>query len=154
VAPKRVELMQEMDSLAAGSTLHAKALAERIKSLQEEWRTLSKGAGENLEADWQRFQEAAHKAYQPCREYFEAQAQVRRDHLQRREQLLERLAAFEATHNWEQPEWRAVSTALREARQEWRRHSPVDRAAGKVVEERFDAVMASLQSRLDGEYAR
>jgi Domain of Unknown Function (DUF349) len=154
VAPKRVELLQEMDSLAAGSTLHATALAERIKSLQDEWRTLSKGAGENLEADWQRFQEAAHKAYQPCREYFEAQAQVRRDHLQRREGLLERLAAFEAAHNWQQPEWRTVSAALREARQEWRQHSPVDHAAGKAVEERFAAVMASLQSRLDVEYAR
>jgi hypothetical protein len=154
VAPKRVELMQEMESLAAGSTLHATALAERIKSLQDEWRTLSKGAGENLEADWQRFQEAARKAYQPCREYFEAQAQVRRDHLKGREALLERLAAFEAAHNWEQPEWRTVSTALREARQEWRRRSPVDRAAGKALQERFDAVMASLQSRLDVEYAR
>jgi hypothetical protein len=146
--------MREMDSLAAGSTLHATALAERIKSLQDEWRTLSRGAGENLEADWQRFQEAAHKAYEPCREYFEAQAQVRRDHLERREKLLERLAAFEAGHNWEQPEWRAVSTALREARQEWRQHSPVDRAAGRALQERFDAVMASLQSRLDLEYAR
>jgi hypothetical protein len=154
VAPKRVELMQEMDALAAGSTLHAPALAERIKSLQEEWRTLSKGAGENLEADWQRFQEAARKAYQPCREYFEAQAQVRRDHLQRREELLGRLAAFEAAHNWEQPEWRTVSTVLREAGQEWRQHSPVDRAAGKILQERFDAVMASLQGRLDVEYAR
>jgi hypothetical protein len=154
VAPKRDELMQEMDSLAAGSTLHATALAERIKSLQDEWRTLSRGAGENLEADWQRFQEAAHKAYQPCREYFEAQAQARRDNLQRREGLLERLAAFEVAHNWEQPEWRTVSATLREARQEWRQHSPVDRAAGRVLEERFDAVMASLQSRLDGEYAR
>jgi hypothetical protein len=154
VAPKRVELMQEMESLAAGSTLHASALAERIRSLQDEWRTLSKGAGENLEADWQRFQEAACKAYQPCREYFEAQAQVRRDHLQRREALLERLAAFEAAHNWEQPDWRTVSTALRKARQEWRQHSPVDRAAGKALQERFDAVLASLQRRLDVEYAR
>src|SRR5215469_14165881 len=154
VAPKRVELMQEMESLAAGSALHALALAGRIKSLQDEWRTLSKGAGENLEADWQRFQEAARKAYQPCREYFEAQAQVRRDHLQRREALLERLAAFEAAHNWEQPDWRTVSTALRDARQEWRQHSPVDRAAGKAVQERFAAVLAGLQNRLDVEYAR
>jgi len=154
VAPKQVELMEEMEALATGSTLHATALAERIKSLQDEWRTLSKGAGETLEADWQRFQEAARKAYQPCREYFEAQAQVRRDHLQRREAVLEKLAAFEAAHNWEQPDWRTVSTALRDARQEWRQHSPVDRAAGKALQERFDAVMASLQSRLDVEYAR
>ena len=78
VAPKRVELMEEMESLV-GATIEPVALADRIKSLQEEWRTLSKGAGENVEADWQRFQEAAQKAYQPCREYFEAQGLARQE---------------------------------------------------------------------------
>jgi hypothetical protein len=68
--------------------------------------------------------------------------------------LLERLAAFEAEHNWEHPDWRTLITALRESKQEWRRHSPVDRAAGKTVQERFDALVANLHSRLDAEYAR
>ena len=152
VAPKRVELMEEMESLA-DSTLDPPVLADRIKGLQEEWRTLSKGAGENLEADWQRFHEASQKAYQPCREYFEAQSQVRQENLQRREALLARLVAFETEHNWEQPDWRRVSVALRESKQEWRRHTPVDRAAGKALQEQFAAVTARLQSRLDAEYA-
>jgi len=145
--------MEEMESLV-GSTLDPAPLADRIKSLQDEWRTLSKGADESLEADWQRFQEAAQKAYQPCREYFEAQALMRQENLQRRAALLDRLAAFEAEHNWEQPDWRTLITALRESKQEWRRHSPVDRAAGKALQERFDALAANLHSRLDAEYAR
>jgi len=153
VAPKRIELMEEMESLV-GSTLEPPVLAERIKSLQEDWRTLSKGAGENLEADWQRFQEAAQKAYQPCREYFEAQALQRQDNLQHRTALFERLAAFEAEHNWERPDWRRVVVALRESRQEWRRYSAVDRAPGKALQQKFDALTASLQARLDAEYAR
>lgn len=153
VTPKRAELLEEMESLA-GSTLDPATLADRIKSLQDEWRTLSKGAGESLEADWQRFQEAAQKAYQPCREYFEAQALVRQENLQGRRALLERLAAFEAGYNWEQPDWRTVIAALRESKQEWRRHSPVERVAGKALQERFDAFMVNLQSRLDAEYAR
>jgi hypothetical protein len=152
VAPKRVELMEEMESLV-GSTLDPPALADRIKGLQEEWRTLSKGAGENLEAEWQRFQEAAQKAYQPCREYFEAQSLVRQENLQRRAALLARLVAFEAGHNWEQPDWRTVIVALRESKQEWRRCAPVDRAAGKALQEQFVAVTSKLQSRLDAEYA-
>jgi Domain of Unknown Function (DUF349) len=153
VAPKRVELMEEMESLV-GATMEPVALADRIKSLQEEWRTLSKGAGENVEADWQRFQEAAQKAYQPCREYFEAQSLVRQENLQRRAALLQRLAAFEAGHDWERPDWRTVVVALRESKQEWRTHSPVERAAGKALQLQFDALAASLQSRLDAEYAR
>jgi hypothetical protein len=153
VAPKRVELMEEMESLV-GATLEPVALADRIKTLQEEWRTLSKGAGENVEADWQRFQEAAQKAYQPCRDHFEAQSLVRQENLQRRAALLQRLADFAAGHNWEQPDWRTVVVALRESKQEWRRHSPVDRAAGKALQEQFDALAASLQNRLDAEYSR
>jgi hypothetical protein len=153
VAPKRAELIEEMESLA-GSTLDPPALANRIKSLQGEWRTLSKGAGENLEADWQRFQEAAQKAYQPCKEYFEARSRVKQENLQQRAALIEQLATFEAQHNWEQPDWRAVVAMLRDSRQQWRQYSPVDPAEGKPVQEKFDAVMASLQGRLDAEYAR
>lgn len=153
VTPKRLELMEEMESLV-GSSLEPPALAERIKSLQDQWRTLSRGAGESLEADWQRFHEAAQKAYQPCREYFAAQALLRQENLQRRTELLEKLAAFEAGHNWEQPDWRTVIVALRESKQQWRQHSPVDRAAGKSLQRRFDALTASLRSRLDIEYDR
>jgi hypothetical protein len=153
VTPKRLELMEDMEALV-GSTLDPPMLADRIKGLQEEWRTLSKGAGESLEADWLRFHEAAQKAYQPCREYFEAQGLVRQENLQRREALLARLAAFEAGHNWEQPDWRTVIRALRESKQQWRQCSPVDRVPGKALQERFAALTSSLQSRLDAEYAR
>lgn len=153
VTPKRLELMEEMESLV-GASLDPPLLADRIKSLQEQWRTLSRGAGENLEADWQRFHEAAQKAYEPCREYFAAQAAVRQENLQHRAALFERLAAFEAGHDWAQPDWRAVIAALRECKQLWRQHSPVDRAAGKALQQKFDALTATLQSRLDAEYDR
>lgn len=153
VTPKRAELIQEMELLVE-ATLDPLALADRIKSLQDEWRTLSKGAGEALEADWQRFQQAAQRAYQPCKEYFAAQALVREDNLKRRDALLAELTAFEAGHNWEQADWRAVIKALRETKDAWRSCSPVERQAGKQQQEAFAALTASLQARLDAEYAR
>ena len=153
VAPKRIELIERMESLI-GATLHPTALAGHIKDLQEQWRTLSKGAGENGEAEWQRFHEAAQKAFQPCREFFEAQDQVKAENLQQRGLLFERLATFEAQHDWEQPDWRNVITAVREARQLWRQHSPVDPAAADELQGRFNTLTAALQSRIDAEYAR
>lgn len=153
VAPKRAELIEAMEWLI-GVKMDAPALADRIKSLQEEWRSLSKGAGENAEADWQRFHEAAQKAYQPCSEYFAAQARVREQNLQRRDAVLAKLTAFEAGHNWEQPDWRAVINTLRETKQQWRSHSAVDRKAGKQQEKNFETLTASLQGRLEAEYAR
>ena len=153
VAPKRAELIEHMEALI-GATLHPSALAGHIKDLQEKWRTLSKGAGEDAEADWQRFHEAAQKAYQPCREFFEAQDRVKQENLRERGVLFDRLAAFEARQDWEHPDWRTVVTALREARQLWRQHSPVDPAAAEELQSKFHELTARLQSRVDAEYAR
>jgi hypothetical protein len=153
VTPKRAELIEEMELLVE-ATLDPLALADRIKSIQEEWRTLSKGAGEGVEADWRRFQQAAQRAYLPCKEYFAAQALVREDNLRRRDALLAELTAFEAGHNWEQADWRTVNKALRETKDQWRNCSPVDRQAGKQQQEAFAALTASLQGRLDAEYTR
>lgn len=153
VAPKRIELIERMEALI-GATLHPAALAGRIKELQEQWRTLSKGAGEDGETDWPRFHEAAQKAYSPCREYFAAQDQLKQENLRERRVLYERLLDFERTQNWEQPDWRAVIAALREARQLWRRRSPVDAATGEELEARFNELTAALQERIDAQYAR
>ena len=153
VTPKRAELIEEMELLVE-ATFEPLVLADRIKSLQEEWRTLGKGAGENLEADRQRFQQATQKAYQPCAEYFAAQALILKENLRRRVALLARLTAFEAEYHWEQPDWRAVISTLRETKEEWRRCAPADRRAGRQQEEGFVALTASLQGRVDAEYAR
>lgn len=153
VAPKRAELIERMESLI-GATMHPSALAGQIKDLQEHWRTLSKGAGEEVEADWQRFHEAAQKAYQPCREFFAAQDQIKQENLRQRTVLFERLAAFESQHDWEQPDWRTVITALRESRQLWRQHSPVDPAEAESLQTKFSELTSALQSRVDAEYAR
>lgn len=157
VAPKRAELVEEMESLI-GAPLDPPTLADRIKGLQDEWRSLGKGAGSHLDpvvdADWQRFQEAGKKAYLPYGEYFAAQALVRAENLQRRDALLARLTAFEAEQTWEQADWRSVIKVLRETKQEWRDCSPVDRQTGKQQQEGFDALTARLQGRLEAEYAR
>jgi hypothetical protein len=153
VAPKRAELIERMEALI-GATLHPSALAGHIKDLQEQWRMITKGTHEDVEADWKRFNEAAHKAYQPCREFFEAQAKIKQENLRQREQVFERLAAFEAQHDWQQPDWRAVATTLREARQSWRQHSPVDPTQAQELQGKFNQLTAAIQARLDVEYAR
>ncbi|GAC1669553.1 MAG: hypothetical protein NVS9B2_14340 [Steroidobacteraceae bacterium] len=154
VAPKRAALIEEMESLI-GSSEAPPALADRIRGLQEEWTTISKGILLSVsEADWQRFHQAALAAYQPCREYFEAQAKKRQSNLENRRSVLERLLAFETNQSGDQPDWQAVSAVLREARQEWRRHFPVDRGAGAAVQDQFDASIGRLQERLDAWYAQ
>src|SRR6202023_3189917 len=125
VAPKRAELIEEMEALV-GSEEAPKALADRIKRLQDEWKTISKGIVSDSEADWQRFHQASQAAYQPCREYFEAQARLRQENVEKRKAVLERLIAFEATQIGDNPDWRLIASVLTDAPKEWRRYFPVD----------------------------
>jgi hypothetical protein len=146
-APKRAALIEEMEALI-GAALEPPALADRIRQLQEDWKTLSKGVVSDSDADRQRFQRAAQSAYQPCREYFEAEAKLRQANAEKRRAVLERLRAFEISQSGEQADWRAVAAVLREAPQELRRHFPVERALGREVQQEFDAVIGRLQGRL------
>jgi Domain of Unknown Function (DUF349) len=148
VAPKRAELIEEMESLI-GSSEAPKALADRIKALQEDWKAMSKGVGGDSKADWQRFHQASQSAYQPCREYFEAQAKLRQANAEKRQEVLSRLRAFETAQSGEHPDWRAVAAVLREAPQEWRRYFPIDRQAERVMQEEFDGAIGRLRVRLE-----
>jgi hypothetical protein len=153
VAPKRMALIEEMQALA-GSTEQPKALADRIKSLQQEWRTISQGIVSDTGADWERFHLASQAAYQPCREYFAAQAALRQDNLDKRKVVLERLAAFEQAQSDESTDWRLLADVLREAPQEWHRFFPVDREAARAAQAEFDAAMARLHARLNAWHER
>jgi hypothetical protein len=153
VAPKRIELIEEMETLI-GSTEEPKVLADRIKSLQMEWRTISKGIVSDAPEEWERFHKASEAAYRPCGEYFRAQAKLREENLENRKAVLERLAAFETTQNAENPDWRLLASVLREAPQEWRHYFPVDRGASRDIQADFDAAMERLQAMLDAWYER
>jgi hypothetical protein len=147
VAPKRIELIEEMESLI-GSTDEPRIIADRIKALQEEWRTTAKGIASDAPEEWERFHRASQAAYQPCKEFFEAQAKLRQENLEHRTKVLERLTAFETSQNVEHPDWRLIASVLREAPLEWRRYHPVDREPGRALQQDFDAAMGRLQSRL------
>lgn len=153
VAPKRTELLQRMQALV-GADMSPEELARQIRRLRDEWRSLHRGAGEEPTPEDQQFEDAAERAYEPCREHFARQAGQRRENQARREELLERLAAFAAGQNTDQPDWRAIARVLAEARQEWRQYAPVDQAVVKSLQARFHEVVKGLESRLAAEHAR
>lgn len=153
VVPKRAGLIERMQSLV-GADIQPEELARQIRRLRDEWRTLNRGASEDPSPEWQRFDEAANRAYAPCREHFARQAALRRQNQLHREALLDRLASFAAEQVAEPVNWRAVQQTLFEARREWRQYAPVDQTAVKPLQERFHALLDVLQGPLDAEYAR
>jgi hypothetical protein len=153
VVPKQAELIERMQSLV-GAEISPEELARQIRRLRDEWRTLHRGAGEAPTPEWQQFDEAAERAYEPCRGHFARQAEQRKENQARREALLERLAAFAAAQAGEQADWHSIREVIVEARNEWQRYAPVDQAVVKPLQARFHAQLGELQARLDAEYAR
>jgi hypothetical protein len=153
VVPKRAELVQRMQSLI-GADISPEELAQHIRRLQEEWRTLNRGADDDAGAEALTFREAGQRAYEPCKEHFARQAALRRSNQERREAILERLSAFAASLSGDSADWRHVTRTIVHARREWRDHAPVDNAVAPALQERLRAVLGELQGRLDAEHAR
>jgi Domain of Unknown Function (DUF349) len=148
VAPKRQELITEMQALI-GAPEDPPVLAKRIKLLQEEWRTMTKGIASETGQDWEAFQRASQTAYEPCRKFFDEQRALRQENMDKRREVVERLMAFEAAQAGETPDWRLIANVLHEAPLEWRSHFPVEREAGRVLESEFAAVMSRLTAQID-----
>ena len=153
VVPKRAELVGRMQSLV-GAEMSPEELARHIRRLREEWRTLHRGAVGEATPEHEQFEAAAERAYEPCREHFARQAEVRQQNRVHREAMLERLAAFVAAQDVEQPDLRAIQQVIGEARSEWREYAPVDQEVVKPLQARLHALLDTLRSRLDAEYAR
>jgi len=152
-SPKREALLANMEEIAQ-MPLPAADQAQRIKALRKEWNALgSIGRSEDrklLEA----FNEAAERAFEPCRVHFEAQAAIRAENLAAREAICESLAQYMTATDWSDTDYRAAERIMRTARDEWRAHHPVDRTAGKAVEGRFEALQAELHQHIKAEWER
>ena len=151
--PKRAELIERMRSLV-GAEIAPEQLAQHIRRLQQEWRTLHRGAGEDDSAESQRFRELGHRAYEPCQLHFAAQAAQRAANREQREAILARLAAVSAAQAGEQADWRLIAQTLAAARREWQLHAPVDQDIAAALQARLKAALDELGGRLDAEYAR
>lgn len=152
-APKRIELIEEMEALI-GAEEEPEALAEHIRALQQQWRTINKGLATDVSAEAERFQQAYHAAFRPCQVFFAQQAAVRRENLDARRRVLERVLAFEAGLDAGPPDYPLIGRVLREAPQEWRSHSPVDRDASRPIDTELHRALARLRERLAAWHAR
>jgi hypothetical protein len=152
-APKRIELIEDVEALI-GVEEAPETLLEHLRALRQEWRTINKGLAVEANAETERFEQAFKAAFQPCQAYLTEQAAIRRTNLDARKQVLERVLAFEAGLDTEQPDHPLIARVLREAPQEWRNHAPVDRDASRPLDAEFFGALDRLRTRVTAWYER
>jgi hypothetical protein len=151
--PKREELCREIETLAE-TPMEAPLQAARIKQLREEWKELGQATNHHDRKLLDRFNRAAERAFEPCRTYFEEQAQRRKFNLEQRIAICEQLETYLTRTDWSKPDWRAAENIQRVARNEWRNFHPVDRSPGRKVEVRFEKLTEQLHEKIKSEWDR
>lgn len=150
VQPKKEALIERMRALVDQS-LDPQDRAQTIRAMQDEWRLLSRGLQNQHQELWETFHALAQQAYQPCREFFNEQSKLRALNLEKRHELVEQLNQYEKLTATNPGDIKELDRVLNMARQDWRRFSPVDRAANKPVQKAFDTVLKRLRARLQDE---
>jgi len=150
VKPKQQQLIDQMGALV-DSQENPEALATKIKRLQEAWKTLSKGTQD--QAQWASFHQLAEQAYQPCKEYFTAQSEIRRGNLDKRRQLVAQLTEYFDAQHWEgegseNTDWSFFEKLIGAGIREWQSYAPADRKANKPVQRDFDRILDAMREKL------
>jgi DNA repair protein SbcC/Rad50 len=151
--PKRRELCEQVEALAA-QPLEPKLQADRIKGLRKAWNALGPITHHRDRRLLDRFNAAAERAFEPCRAYFEAEAETRRFNLEQRDVICSELERYLEHSDWTAPDWKAAERILHAAQREWRKYYPVDRSAGRRTQQRFETLSGRLHGYLKAEWDR
>lgn len=150
VEPKQQQMIDGMQALVI-SNVNPEALASKIKHLQEQWKSISKGSDD--QEPWRRFHELAEQAYQPCKLYFAEQAAVRLANLEKRSALVAQLKSYFTEQPWEiedakNIDWALIEKLITTAIRQWQSYAPTERKGNKLVQAEFDQVLAAMRKKL------
>ena len=151
-------LAQEVESCGVVQNYDFHAASKKIQDARKRWKSLGPLEGENCEAQWQRFNEACNRAYEPCQKFFNSEAEQREQNLSAKEAICAEVEAYyrdnvegrsEDEIDWKQLD-RTVSTAL----QSWRAIGAVRRKDHTAVRDRFNDALQKLKAVLKEERER
>ncbi|MCF6235947.1 MAG: DUF349 domain-containing protein [Gammaproteobacteria bacterium] len=151
--PVKERLCQEMEQLAVEVEKNQEnpdydlgEVARLVKVARDEWKTT--GASDDKKF-WERFNDACHRAYEPCKGYFNAQSQQREQSLKQKEAVCEGLEKYADLQKIQVEQgsidWAAAEKIIRAAQQEWHEAGFVDRKYLKTINSRFRKVMNQLR---------
>ena len=153
VLPKQEGLCRAMEALAQTEVLSPPERARRVHDLQSEWKATGGSDSTQSRALWERFSRAADRAFEPCRAWFEAEAQRRQTNLTERKRICDQLAEFVERANWDSITVGALEQIRYTAREEWRHFGPIDKEQLGALRQRFETLMETLTRHIEAKRA-
>lgn len=141
--PRKQELLAQMQALAIATDVEPTERAGQVKLARATWQTLGR-ADETLEAELnQAFNLACEQAFAPCRDYFAAQDEQRKQNAVIKQQIIADLTALrDAAVD------KAFDSQLTALQKSWRDSGPTESALYKELAAQFKALVDELKARV------
>jgi hypothetical protein len=119
-----------------------KTTGEKLKALQQEWKTVGSAGRDEDESLWQRFRAAQDKFYERRKEHFERQDQERQRNRAKKESLCARAESLSSSSDWKN-----TAQALKSLQEEWKQ-------IGSAGKEQEDALWGRFRHAQDKFFER
>ena len=143
----REELIAAAEQLLAG-TPSVDDLAQGVQELREKWKQLN-AHGETAKGQWERFDAALKKAYEPVAAYRAEEAARHAVAREAKEALCAEWESHISAIVWEQADYKAIETIRQEFLRRWREVAPAGFRDERVLRKRFDNLLGSVDQRLE-----
>jgi len=117
--------------------------AKTIRALQDDWKKL--GHSDDNDILWAQFNELAHKAFEPCKEYFKERKDQMSANLKERNRICDELEQFIAAVSTDALNISETTKLESVAQEEWKKYAPVAQNKIKNLQKRFNNILNSLR---------
>lgn len=148
-APKVLELCEAMQKLTE-SKAHPDKLASDIATLQNSWKALGQSA--SGDENWQRFKQAADKAYEPCAVFFKQRRKIRAENLKQREPNVQQMRDLLENTDWDAPDFKDIEKQLQNIANSWQKIKDVERGPGQKQWKRLSKIRSKIMDKLGVTY--
>ena len=147
----RHNLINEVQTFIDMDENDAPQRAKSIKKFREQWKKLDKMDGLASEELWQQFDALCNTAYEPCRVYYDQQAESRQLNYQKRAKICQQLVDLEQQTDWDNPQWRELDKQIKKYQKDWRTAGAVAHKEWKKINDQFHQALKQLDSHLKTE---
>lgn len=149
----REELIRSVEDLPSLS-LALDDLANRVSEARKTWKSLDAASGAASKAQWEQFDAACNRAYEPVAQRGREQAAERERNAQAAQALIAQAREFTGGVNPDDPgsDWKGISAFYRRMRQSWQQLGQMERKERKRLDKEFEQAISVLKQALERQW--
>ncbi|MCF2857263.1 DUF349 domain-containing protein [Pseudoalteromonas sp. SMS1] len=147
-APKRTELLEQIDEKLKETDIDPKTRAADVKMLRVRWNELGRIESEEEKQQAKQFDEKVELLFAPCRAYFAEQEEARKKIIADREKLIVDMQALVAFAVEEEGAWRKLESQFNRINKQWRGAGSLDAQTYQALNGKYRDAYTAINERL------